>query len=248
MLTKLGMITTTVLVALTLSNLTHAGFDLGGMLDAGKDLTKAATLSDGEVKQLASEASNACDNANPVAPASSPYSKRLAKLTKGMKTEGDTKPDIKVYLVKDLNAFAMADGTVRVFAGLMDEMSDDEVRYVIGHEIGHVNLGHSRKALQTAYTTSAARKVGAAGGGGIAKLSDSALGDLAEKLVHAQYSQANENDADKYALRFMKANNYDTEAAVSALRKLQKTYGNDGSVFSSHPAPGDRADALERAL
>jgi putative metalloprotease len=46
----------------------------------------------------------------------------------------------------------------------------------------------------------------------------------------------------------MKANNYDSKAAVSALRKLQKIYGNEGSVFSSHPAPGDRADALKRAL
>lgn len=82
----------------------------------------------------------------------------------------------------------------------------------------------------------------------IAKLSDSALGDLAEKFVHAQYSQAHENDADRYALKFMEANNYDSKAAVSALRKLQKMFGNEGSVFSSHPAPGDWADELERAI
>jgi metalloprotease len=245
MLKKLAII---VSVSLMFAQAAYAGFDLSGLVDAGTDLGKAATLSDGEVKQLASDASKANDSANKLASASSPYAKRLAKLTKGMKIEGNTKPDIKVYLVTDVNAFAMADGTVRVFAGLMDKMTDDEVRYVIGHEIGHVNLGHSKKALQTAYTTSAVRKAGAAGGGGLAKLSDSALGDLAEKLVHAQYSQAHENDADMYALKFMKANKYDSKAAVSALRKLQEMYGNEGSVFSSHPAPGDRADALEKAI
>lgn len=238
---------TTVFVSLVFSQVAF-GWDLGGMVDAGKDLTKAATLSDGEVKQLASEASKAYDGANKVAPPSSPYAKRLAKITKGMKIDGKIKPTIKVYLVTDVNAFAMADGTVRVFAGLMDKMTDDEVRYVIGHEIGHVNLGHSKKALQTAYATSAARKAGSATGGGIATLSQSALGDLAEKLVHAQYSQSNESDADLYALKFMKANKYDQKAAVSALRKLEKMYGNDSSVFSSHPAPGDRADALEKAI
>jgi putative metalloprotease len=245
---KLARISMTVIVTLTLTQSAFAGFDLGSMISAGKDLTKAATLSDGEVKQLASEASNAYDNLNEVAPSSSPYAQRLAKLTKGMKTEGDTKPNIKVYLVSDVNAFAMADGTIRVFAGLMDQMTDDEVRYVIGHEIGHVNLGHSKKALQTAYTTSALRKAGAATGNGLVALSDKALGDLAEKLVHAQYSQAHENEADMYALNIMKANKYDPKAAVSALRKLEKMFGNDSSAFSSHPAPGDRADTLETSL
>lgn len=232
----------------TLSLPANAGFDLGGMLEAGKDITTAATLTDAQVKQLASEASQAYDQSNQVAPSSSPYAKRLTKLMKGMKIDGNVKPDIKVYLVKDVNAFAMADGTVRVFAGLMDQMTDDEVRYVIGHEIGHVSLGHSKKAFQTAYVTSAARKAAVASGSGMVKLSDEALGELAEQLVHAQYSQANEKDADKYALRFMKTNEYDTKAAVSALRKLEKMYGNHSSVFSSHPAPGDRADALEKTI
>lgn len=233
---------------LTISQPVFAGFDWGGMLDAGKDLSKAATLSDGEVKQIASDASMVYDKSNKVAPSSSPYAERLETLTNGMKTENDLKLNIKVYLVRDINAFAMADGTIRVFAGLMDEMTDDEVRYVIGHEIGHVSLGHSKKALQTAYTTSAVRKAGAASGSGLAKLSDAALGDLAEKLVHAQYSQSNENDADQYALKFMRANKYDPKAAVSALRKLEKKFGNKSSLFSSHPAPGDRANALEKAL
>jgi putative metalloprotease len=35
---------------------------------------------------------------------------------------------------------------------------------------------------------------------------------------------------------------------VNALRKLEKLYGKDSSEFSSHPAPGERADALENAM
>lgn len=249
MLKGLGVILSiAVVVIAVITQPSFAGFDLGGMLEAGKDLTSAATLTDGQVKQLASEASQAYDQSNQVAPSSSPYAQRLAKLTKGMKIDGKVKPDIKVYLVKDVNAFAMADGAIRVFAGLMDQMTDDEVRYVIGHEIGHVSLGHSKKAFQTAYVTSAARKAGVASGSGLVKLSDEALGELAEQLVHAQYSQANENEADRYALKFMKTNGYDPKAAASALRKLEKMYGNDSSVFSSHPAPGDRAAAIEKAV
>src|SRR5512139_2661391 len=129
MIEKLVIITTAVFATLVLCSSAFAGFDLGGIISAGTDLTKAATLSDGEVKQLASEASNATDNLNKVAPSSSTYAKRIANLTKGMKYEGNVAPKIKVYMVKDVNAFAMADGTVRVCSGLMEQMSDDEVRY-----------------------------------------------------------------------------------------------------------------------
>lgn len=248
MLKTLGKLSMAVVTAVALAQPVNAGFDLGGIVDAGKDLTTAATLSDSEVKQVASEAAMVYDKSNEVAPSSSPYTKRLSKLTKGMKTDKGLKLNIKVYQAREVNAFAMADGTIRVYSGLMDAMTDDEVRYVIGHEIGHVSLGHSKKRLQTVYMTSAARKAGSASGNGLVKLSDSALGDLAENLVHAQYSQSNENDADQYALKFMKTNKYDPRAAVSALRKLEKMYGNDSSAFSSHPASGDRADALEKAL
>lgn len=244
----LKVLTATLFLALALGQSAYGGFDLGGIIDAGKDVAKAATLSDGDVKQLAFDASKVYDKSNKVAAASSPYAKRLSKLTKSMKTEGGLKLNIRAYLKDEVNAFAMADGSVRVYSGLMDKMTDDEVRYVIGHEIGHVSLGHTKKALQTAYATSAARKVGAATGNGLVALSDSALGDLAENLVHAQFSQSQESAADQYALKFMKNNKYDTKAAVSALRKLEKMYGNESSVFSSHPAPGDRADALEKAL
>jgi len=224
-------------------------FDLGGMINAGSDAVKAVAMSDAEVKNVASLAKQESDKLNKVASPKDQFGVRLKKITKGMKTESGLNLDIKVYLVKDVNAFAMADGTVRVFAGLMKVMTDDEIRYVIGHEIGHVSLGHSKKALQTVYAASAVRKGAASSGNGVASaLSQSALGDLTEKLVHAQFSQSQESDADMYALKFMKTNGYDPKAAVSALRKLEKMYGNDKSMFSSHPAPGDRAEALEKEI
>jgi metalloprotease len=227
----------------------NAGWNLPGAVSAGKDAVKAATLSDEDVNHLAQSASQHYDESNQVAQTSSPYAVRLAQITKGMKNDAGLKPDIKVYITDDVNAFAMANGSIRVYSGLMDKLTDDEVRYVIGHEIGHVNLGHSKKALQVAYAASAGRKAAAASGnGGVVALSDSAMGELAEKLVSAQFSQSQERDADLYALKMMKHNNYDPKAAVSALRKLENLFGNESSVFASHPALGDRANALEKAL
>lgn len=236
-------------VLLMFAPLGYADWNVTGVIDAGKDMAKAATLSDEEVKSVALSASEHYDSSNQVAETPSPYAERLAKVTDGMQNEEGLKPDIKVYMKDEINAFAMANGSIRVYSGLMDKMTDDEIRYVIGHEIGHVNLGHSKKALQVAYAASAGRKAASASGSNaVAALSESAMGELAEKLVSAQFSQSQERDADLYALKLMKLNQYDPKATVSALRKLEKMFGNQAGAFASHPAPGDRANALEKAL
>lgn len=237
-----------VALAAALTGPVHA-FGLDTLLGAGADLVKSATLSDSEVQAMAAESSKTLDKQNKVAPASSAYGKRLAKIVKGLNSEDGLKLNFKVYQNPEVNAFAMADGTVRVYSGLLDKMTDDEVRYVIGHEIGHVKLGHTKKAIQVAYAASAARKAAAGSGNAVAaSLSESELGDLAEQIVHAQFSQSQESDADGYSVDFLKRHSYSLQAAPSALRKLAALYGNERSIMSSHPAPGDRADKVEKLI
>ncbi|WP_174874798.1 M48 family metallopeptidase [Vogesella oryzae] len=224
-------------------------FGIDSLLSAGTDLVKSATLSDSEVQAMAAESSKAMDQQNKVAAPGSAYGKRLAKIVQGLTSEEGLKLNFKVYQTPEVNAFAMADGTVRVYSGLLDKMTDDEVRYVIGHEIGHVKLGHSKKAMQVAYASSAARKAAAGSGNSVAaSLSESELGDFAEQVVHAQFSQSQESDADAYSVGFLKRHNYNQQAAPAALRKLAALYGNERSLLSSHPAPGDRADKVEKLI
>lgn len=239
----------TLAAALSLSvSLAHA-FDLGSAVSAAGKGLKAATLSDAEVADVARQVSASEDKRNKVAAAGSSYAARLDRLAAGLKSEDGLKLNFKVYLNPEVNAFAMADGTVRVYSGLMDKMNDNELRFVVGHEIAHVKLGHSKKALQAAYAASAARDAAAASSNtAVAVLSQSALGDLAEKLIHAQFSQSQESDADAYSVRFMQKHQYDTQAASSALRKLQDLGGGEKSMFSSHPAPGERAKQVESQL
>ena len=239
----------TLAAALSLTGSLAQAFDLGSAVSAAGKGLKAATLSDAEVADVARQVSASEDKRNKVAAAGSSYAARLDRLAAGLKSEDGLKLNFNVYLNPEVNAFAMADGTVRVYSGLMDKMNDNELRFVIGHEIAHVKLGHSKKALQTAYAASAARDAAAASGNtAVAVLSQSALGDLAEKLIHAQFSQSQESDADAYSVRFMQTHQYDTQAACSALRKLQDLGGGEKSMFSSHPAPGDRAKQVESQL
>ena len=55
------------------------------------------------------------------------YTLRLKKLTEGLGDADGIPLNFKVYYVKDVNAFACADGSVRVFSSLMDIMSDEEL-------------------------------------------------------------------------------------------------------------------------
>ena len=148
-----------------------------------------------------------------------------------------------------LNAFALPDGSIRFYAGLMDKMTDDEIRYVIGHEIGHVQAGHTRKRMQLALGSGAAQQAAGAAGGKAAVLAQSDLGELFVKVVRAQHSQANENEADDLALRFMSRRGFDRRAAVTALEKLDAMSGGGQTQWlSTHPAPRERAERMRQQL
>lgn len=216
-----------------------------GLMTAGKAAVQAATLSDAEVMQLSEKSCAELDGKSKIAAPKSKYALRLAKITKGLpKAVEGVNISYKVYETKEVNAWAMNNGCVRVYSGLMDMMTDDEVRGVVGHEIGHVALGHSKKSMQVAYAAGAARQVAAASGNSaVAALSSSDIGAIAEKLVNAQFSQAQETDADDYSFDLLTAAKLKREGLITAFEKLAKV-GDSNSMLSSHPSSTGRAQHI----
>jgi putative metalloprotease len=155
----------------------------------------------------------------------------------------------KVYMTKDVNAWAMANGCVRVYSGLMDMMSDDEVRGVLGHEVGHVALGHTKSAMQVAYTTAAARGLlGATGNATLTALSSSQLAAIGEQFVNAQFSQRQESAADDYSFDLLTRNGANRQALVTAFQKMATLDGGQSSMLSSHPGSAQRAQHIQERL
>lgn len=221
--------------------------DVAIMTGAGIDAIKAVTLSDSRVVELARQAADHVDGSNTIAPLDSPYTQRLHRLI-GDHLEGDGHLfNYKVYLSSQVNAFAMADGTIRINSALMDMMSNGELRFIIGHEMGHVVEHHIKKKMLMAYGGSALRKAIASQNNLAGDISRSIFGSFAETLVNAQFSQQEEREADDYGLIFLIQQKYDRQAAVSALKKLS-TLGAGHSFLSSHPAPERRAHRLENQL
>ena len=223
-----------------------------GSLGAGLKAAKALTLSDAEVVAQTKEFVAWSDANNPVAAASSPMSQRLAKITANLKTYDGMALNYKVYEVRDVNAFACADGSVRVCAGLMQLMSDDEVLGVIGHEIGHVKNHDSRDGMKTALLTAAAKEGVSSQGGAAATLSDSQLGAVGQALTTASFSRSQESAADAFGYDLLKKQGKNPYAMATAFGKLiaaEQAGGTKSSkmqqLFSSHPDTEKRMQAVE---
>ncbi|KMZ13071.1 putative metalloprotease yggG [Candidatus Burkholderia humilis] len=223
-----------------------SSMDPNQLMQTGQLATQALTLSDTDVRTLSDKSCADLDKENQIAPASSTYTKRLNTISKQLGDNINGVPvNYKVYLTKDVNTWAMANGCVRVYSGLMDLMTDEEVRGVVGHEMGHVALGHTKKVMQVAYATSAARSVVSSAGGVIGNLSASQLGNLSEKFVNAQFSQSQESAADDYSFDMQKKKGYNPQGLVTAFQKLATIDGGESSMLSSHPSSPARAKHIE---
>jgi metalloprotease len=215
---------------------------------AGLDLMKAATVSEDDLKSMSLQLRARDDKRFKVAAPNSKHGQRLARLTAKHLNEDGLKLNFKVYMSPAVNANASADGSIRIYSGLMDMMTDAELLGVIGHEIGHVKGGHSASRLRTAYLASAGRKAAASSSGKLGVLADSDLGALGEQLVKSQFSQSQETESDDYGLAFMKKHNYDVKAMESAFRKIAKLgsggKGGLAEMLSTHPDADKRADRM----
>lgn len=238
------------LVLSTFAASSASAVDFGNLVNSAGMAMKAASLSDAEVIDLADKSCAAMDKSNKIAPAGSKYAKRLAEALKPLKMSkyNGKKLDAKVYMVSDVNAFAMDNGCIRVYAGLMDISTDDEIRAVVGHEIGHVLLGHSKKSMQTAYSLQAARSAAGAVNSTAAALSQSDLGALGQKFLEAQFSQSQEKDADDQSYDMLKKENLSRAGLVTLFQKLGKAEGSGHSLFSSHPPSTDRAQRIQARI
>lgn len=211
------------------------------------------TFSNADAAALSKAAVDKMDTENEVASATDPYTLRLNRVF-GKYTAGDGYTlNYKVYKLKEVNAFATADGSVRVYSGLMDIMDDNELLAVIGHEIGHVANNDSRDAIKAAYKKEALMDAAASQSTKVAAVTDSQLGKIGSSIIDSKFSRKQEAEADLYSYNFLKKNGYDVNAEESAFRILAKmSEGSQASfidqMMSSHPDSKQRAeDAKKRA-
>jgi beta-barrel assembly-enhancing protease len=156
------------------------------------------------------------------------------------------------YVIDDKkikNAFSIPGGYVYVFKGLLDLLNDDELAYVLAHEVGHIVARHAMKQLEISVGATLAV---------LASLfvrtnnPDVVRGvSLAIDQLMSGYSQKDEFEADSLAVQETKSAGYDPKAGISALEKLYRENKKEiGPVnyFRSHPYTAERLRNIRETL
>jgi predicted Zn-dependent protease len=158
--------------------------------------------------------------------------------------EEDLRQEVSLSVLdhKMVNAFALPGGFVVLFRGLIDAaQGPDELAAVLAHEIGHVvSSDPTRHALRSAGSIGVLGLLFGDFAGGAAVLF------LTERLISAQYSQAAETGADRFAHKVLAQAGISPAALGDMFATMQAEQGDtDGVVshFLSHPALGSRIDA-----
>lgn len=148
------------------------------------------------------------------------------------------------------NAFALPGGFIFVTRSLLElcEWNQDELAFILGHEMGHVIRGHAMDRI----ITNSAIAVGAKATP-IRGLLASWLGKVGVKFLESAYSQDMELEADALGARLIVVAGYDPHAPtqllsrLSELNRLAKQFSL-GNYFSSHPAFDLRIHNVDRLL
>lgn len=219
------------------------------LVQGGAYAVQALTLPKSDVQEYVQQYITQLDAQSQVLPATDPYTKRLNNLVGKLTHVGEQQLNYKVYRSSEVNAFACADGSVRVYTGIMDLMNDDELLTVIGHEIGHVALEHTYQQMRRSLLTSAAFEGIASTSAKVAALTDSQLGAIGQAMIEAHYSKKQESEADEFSYSFLVAAKRNPWTMVQAFEKLQTVSGNSVSgpvmnLFSTHPDVATRIKTI----
>jgi predicted Zn-dependent protease len=157
----------------------------------------------------------------------------------------------------EINAFATSGGHIFVTRGLINAAkSEDALAGVIAHEVAHIQLQHSIRAIRTSRITQAlmvtgVSAAGAAAGMSVSELTDvfnESVGEIVSTLVNNGYSQVQEFDADNTAMRLLASAGYSPSGLIDMLRELSAVQTSSSGFGKTHPSPAQRITNAEKTV
>ncbi len=158
-------------------------------------------------------------------------------LTKICQHNDIARDKIKLHILEsdEVNAFALPDGYIVVFSGLIQQAdTPEEIAGVISHEVAHIQLDHLMDKLVT--EIGLATLVATVSGNGNAA-------QVAQMLASSAFSREAEQEADLKAVEYLTNTQVDAEALATFMYKMSKKDSDlmeYTSWLHSHPMSEER--------
>ncbi len=151
----------------------------------------------------------------------------------------------------EINAMAFPGGVVYVNKGLLNAYNDDELAFVIGHEIGHIAAKHSVKRIQSSMAFQSILIIALVAVGEKNSQTAKNAANISSQiydLIKNGYSRQDEHLADRLGARYAYRAGFNSEGAISALKKLEKPRESNLKILrylKTHPYPEDRIKEIK---
>lgn len=155
-------------------------------------------------------------------------------------------PVVGVHADREVNAFALPGGAILVTRGLLDEVDDDELAFVLAHEVAHLEHRDNLRALGRAVVLGVTLSLL-----GVESSDSLGLSSMTSRLALARYSRGREQEADAAAVRRLRARGLPAGAAVRLLERLKvKERRGDRLLvwLATHPLGAERIEAVRRSI
>lgn len=192
-------------------------------------VTKKATdmATDVALKTGANKASDQIikfmDGNNTITSANDAHTTRLKSVLGNDFTKLDDKMlDIKVYETSEANIITLNNGSIRIYSGMMDMLSDDEIKALIAMQVGHIKSGNIRDNLLKAVSGDKLEDMTETQLDKLLSFSESKIKVIMNELLQLPYTREQNNTADNYAQKFLKNNGGKSNSYSSLTSKIRE--------------------------
>jgi predicted Zn-dependent protease len=154
----------------------------------------------------------------------------------------------KVLRGREVNAISLPGGFIYATEGLLRFVqSDDELAFVMAHEVGHVAARHHVTILERHFALALLARLLTGG-----DPSASQIADIARFFVTRGFSREFEFEADRRGVTYAHRAGYDAAAGLVFMQRLRAAEGRDPSqfevLFRTHPGLVDRMQRVREHL
>jgi putative metalloprotease len=170
------------------------------------------------------------------------YYTDLIKVMKKIPVPNNLKLDVKVYWSPYLYVFTLANGAIRVNHGVIEKLNDDELLFVMAHEVAHLINDDYFKSHRNEHNMHAFEKMLNMGGESMGSMSSGVMASVTSEMRKSRFQKHEEFKADEFAMKVLHKHGISRDAAVDALELLQYL---DAPLLKMHPTGHGRIKNIE---